>query len=95
MPDVASDWEKWMEQQHIPDVLDTKMFKWARFSKLLTLDTDDGITYSVQYCCKSMKDIHTYQAHFAQKLQQEHNEKFKDKFVAFRSIMEEVLFFEK
>ena len=95
LPEVAAEWEQWMQQQHIPDVLKTNVFKWARFSKLLTLDNEDGITYSIQYCCKSMKEIHSYQAHFALKLQQEHSDKFKDKFVAFRSIMEEVQYFEK
>ena len=90
VPEAANDWEKWMNHNHIPNVLATGLFKWARFSKLLTLDTEDGITYSIQYSCNSMKELHHYQANFSQKLQAEHAEKFKEKFVAFRSIMEEI-----
>lgn len=41
-----------------------------------------------------MKELHNYQAKFSQKLQQEHSEKFKDKFVAFRSVMEEIALIE-
>ena len=37
-----------------------------------------------------MKELHHYQANFSQKLQAEHAEKFKEKYVAFRSIMEEI-----
>lgn len=94
LPDAANDWEKWMKTIHIPDVLATGFFKWARFSRLLSLDTEDGITYSIQYSCNSMKELHNYQAKFSQKLQQEHSEKFKEKFVAFRSVMEEIALIE-
>lgn len=94
LPDAANDWEKWMKTNHIPDVLATGFFKWARFSRLLSLDTEDGITYSIQYSCNSMKELHNYQAKFSQKLQQEHSEKFKEKFVAFRSVMEEIALIE-
>ncbi len=94
LSDAANDWEKWMKTSHIPDVLATGFFKWARFSRLLSLDTEDGITYSIQYSCNSMKELHNYQAKFSQKLQQEHSEKFKDKFVAFRSVMEEIALIE-
>ncbi len=94
LPDAANDWEKWMKTSHIPDVLATGFFKWARFSRLLSLDTEDGITYSIQYSCNSMKELHNYQAKFSKKLQQEHTERFKDKFVAFRSVMEEIALIE-
>lgn len=94
LPEASNEWEKWMKTNHIPDVLATGFFKWARFSRLLSLDTDDGITYSIQYSCNSMKELHNYQAKFSQKLQQEHTEKFKDKFVAFRSVMEEIALIE-
>ena len=94
LPEAANEWEKWMKTNHIPDVLATGFFKWARFSRLLSLDTEDGITYSIQYSCNSMKELHNYQAKFSQKLQQEHSEKFKEKFVAFRSVMEEIALIE-
>ena len=92
LPEVVEEWEKWMKAEHIPDVLATGLFQWARFSKLLSLDTEDGITFSIQYSCSNMKDLHLYQAQFAQQLQKDHTDKFKDKFVAFRSIMEEIDF---
>ena len=41
-----------------------------------------------------MKELHNYQAKFSQKLQKEHTERFKDKFVAFRSVMEEIALIE-
>ena len=37
-----------------------------------------------------MKDLHIYQVHDAVKLQKEHTDKFDGKFVAFRTLLEEL-----
>ena len=86
--DIHSEWLAWMRKQHIQDVVNTNYFKSCRLSRLLGQNEEDGITYSIQYLSPSMKDLHHYQAHFAPKLQQEHIEKFGNKAIAFRTMME-------
>jgi len=79
-----------MQEEHIPDVMDTGMFLEYRMCRLLGMDEPDGVTYAVQYFCTDMATLEQYQERFAPRLQAEHSEKFKDKFVAFRTVLEVV-----
>jgi hypothetical protein len=67
--------------------LGTGMFTENRILKVL-VDETDGITYSVQYYCKSMDDYEKYLVQFAPELQKKHTNRYKDKFVAFRTLLE-------
>lgn len=85
---VAREWVEWMREIHIPDVMMTNQFLEYRFFRILGDIEDDGITYAVQYLCESIDKYRHYQDHFAQKLQADHSERYKDKYVAFRTLME-------
>ena len=87
--DVHDDWLQWMRSTHIPKVLNTKCFTEHRLSKVL-VEEEDGLTYSIQYSCPDMETLERYQQEFAPQLQQEHTERYKDKFVAFRTLLEVV-----
>ena len=87
---VEKDWLEWMRNEHIPEVVATGMFSDARIMKLLGYDDREGITYAVQYSCPSMADLKTYQKEYAKDLQAKHTERYKDQYVAFRTLMEEV-----
>ena len=83
---INDEWLEWMKSRHIPDVLATGMFTGYKIFRIRT--DDEGFTYSIQYFLKSDEDYEKYQKDFAPKLQAEHTEKFKNKFVAFRTVME-------
>ncbi|MDQ3022110.1 MAG: DUF4286 family protein [Bacteroidota bacterium] len=87
---VHDEWLQWMKSQHIPKVLDTGLFIDNKIFKIISKDNDEGNTYSIQYFLNSLDDFEKYQEEFAPKLQAEHSEKYKDKFVAFRTLMESV-----
>ena len=84
--DIHDEWLKWMRGTHIPDVMRTGVFVENKICKLLTEESE--ITYAIQYTFRTMDDLHIYQKEHAQKLQQEHKDKFKEKFAAFRTILE-------
>ena len=84
--DIHDEWLKWMKGSHIPKVMRTGFFVENRICKLLTEEAE--ITYAIQYTFREMDDLNKYQKEFATKLQQEHREKFKDKFAAFRTVLE-------
>lgn len=85
--DSAHDeWLSWMKETHIPDVMETGMFVSNRILQVM-VDEESGKTYSIQYEVKDLETLKLYQQVYAPKLQQEHMEKFKDKFVAFRTIL--------
>ena len=89
-PDVNDDWLEWMHQKHVPDVLKTGLFTGHRFCRLLRQDETEGITYSIQYSCETLDDYENYAQNHAKSLQQTHQERYKDKVVAFRTLMEEI-----
>jgi hypothetical protein len=88
--ELHDEWLEWMKNVHIPDVVRTGCFTGSRMLKVLTHDEPDGITYSIQYSCNSMDDYLKYEHDFAPRLRGLHNEKYKDRFVAFRTLLEEV-----
>jgi hypothetical protein len=86
--DVHDEWVNWMKTKHIPDVMATGCFVANRMLKLLSEIENNGTTYSLQYYFNRMEEYVRYQDRFAKALQAEHKEKFKDKFVAFRTLLE-------
>ena len=86
---LHEEWLDWMKNVHIPEVMSTGYFLENRFSKVLS-DDPEGITYSVQYLCNSMKDYEDYKSNHAPALQKKHTEKFTNRFVAFRTLLEVV-----
>ena len=83
----AEAWLQWMKEEHIPQVMDTGMFVSNRLLKVVD-SPNEGVTYCSQYVVQSITDYDTYQLTHAPRLQEELNTRFKDKFVAFRTLME-------
>lgn len=86
--EIVEAWLKWMREEHIQEVLDTGCFIEAKMFKLLDQDDSEGPTFVVQYTCHKKIDYLKYKAQFAPALQQKGAEKFGQKMVAFRSLME-------
>lgn len=84
-----NEWLSWMKEIHIPEVLQTGCFIENKIFKVLT-EVDTGATYSVQYFYSNENDIINYRDNFAPELQRKHTEMFKDKYVAFRTILQQV-----
>ncbi|HMN89138.1 MAG TPA: DUF4286 family protein [Saprospiraceae bacterium] len=82
------EWLQWMQEVHIPNVMATGIFLEYRMGRLLGMDEPDGVTYAIQYYCTDLAAFELYQKYFAKQLQAEVNEKFRGKFVAFRTLLE-------
>ena len=86
---VVEDWLKWMREVHIPDVLKTKLFTEYKLCRLLNDEHSTyGVTYAVQYFLESSDDLDTYQKHYAPRLQADHYDRYGDKCLAFRTVLE-------
>lgn len=85
--EAHDEWIEWMRSKHIPDVMATGKFVEHQMAKVLVDDTD-GVTYAIQYKCATMMDLDDYQENHAPALQREHAERYKDRFVAFRTLLE-------
>ena len=89
-PEVHLDWLNWMKSTHIPDVLSTGLFIENRFFRVLNTEEGEGFTYSVQYFLDSMERYDEYMSLHAPRLQADHAARYKDRFVAFRTLLETV-----
>jgi hypothetical protein len=86
-PHVASEWVRWMKEEHMPELLRTGLFIDSRLCRLLEQDDTEGITYSAQYMCDSLEDYHDYVRKHAPAMREKGLQKFGDKTIAFRSVM--------
>ncbi len=81
------DWLAWMQEIHIPEVMNTGHFVEYRICRLLH-NEEDGVTYAFQYFANSLADFQAYQEGPAQGLQEAHKNRFEPHYVAFRTLME-------
>ncbi|RLJ77302.1 DUF4286 family protein [Pedobacter alluvionis] len=84
---AAEEWLQWMQDIHIPEVMATGLFVSNRLLKVVD-SPNEGVTYCTQYVVETLDNYNKYQEEFAPALQAGLNEKFKNRFVAYRSLME-------
>ena len=82
---IHDDWLSWMLDQHIPEVLATGKFIKALMTQVLVKEELGGVTYSVQYTCRSRESLERYYAEDAQRLRQETSRRFGNRLGAFRT----------
>ncbi len=89
-PELHQEWVNWMKSTHIPEVLSTGLFIENRFFRVLNTEEGEGFTYSVQYFLDSMENYEVYKELHAPRLQADFASRYKDRFVAFRTLLETV-----
>jgi hypothetical protein len=85
--EIQTDWLHWMKQQHIPEVMDTACFVSYRVLKVLD-SPNEGVTYCIQYIADNIEDYNRYLMNFAPALRASFPERFSNKFVIYRTLME-------
>jgi len=88
--EVEPEWLEWMRNKHIPDVMATGNFLHYKIFKVLGQDEEPNNSYSIQYFADSMQNVVEYLNESAPKLSEEHRLRYKDKHVAFRTLLEEL-----
>ena len=87
---IADEWLNWLKEEHIADVINTGCFTHATVLRLLDIDEEDGITHAVQYHTPDIKLYEDYLEKHADTMRKKGMDKWGDKFIAFRSVMEVV-----
>jgi len=88
--DIEPDWLAWMKQTHIPDVMNTGMFVSSKTYKIIGVEEGESVSYAIQFIANSLQEVDLYLKHHAPRLRQHSQDKFGDKQVAFRTLLEEV-----
>ena len=87
--EILQDWLQWMVEIHIPDVMHTGFFLEANINKVIS-SNDDGTTYAISYSCESIKKLHEYHLKFSDELQRKPIDRYGEKVVSFRTILESI-----
>jgi Domain of unknown function (DUF4286) len=85
---IHEEWLLWMKTIHMPEVMATNCFTECRLLRLLETDESDGPTYAAQYTCSSREEYDKYINEFGPTLRKASIDRWGQKFIAFRSIME-------
>jgi hypothetical protein len=89
--DAHLEWLSWMQQVHIPQVIATGLFHGYRMLRVLnTQEDEEGFTYAIQYQLSSMKEYDEYIDLYATALRADTEKMFGGRYVAFRTLLEEV-----
>lgn len=89
-PGIEQEWIEWQRGEHIPEIMATGLFSSFHFFRLLGQDDADGKTFVLQYFTSNMENYQTYLEKFAPALREKAIKKWKEGFIAFRTIMESV-----
>ena len=88
--DVEEEWLNWMQKVHIPAVMNTGMFTEYKIFKVLSQEEEQSVSYSLQYFAENIDKVVEYLNNYAPSLVEAHRTRYKDRHVAFRTLLEEV-----
>lgn len=89
-PAIEEAWLQWQQQEHIPDIMASGQFSQWKMFRLLEQDETDGLTFVIQYFAPTLENYYRYIDEFAPVLRQKAFDKWGDRFIAFRTVMEVV-----
>jgi hypothetical protein len=84
---IAASWLQWMQDEHIPEVIETGCFTHCTLVQLLEIDDSEGPTYAAMYHAESKALYNRYIEKFAANLREKGFQKWGNQFIAFRSLM--------
>ena len=89
--EIEDEWITWMKEEHLPELMDTGMFKSYTFCKLLTEAADnEGLNFTIQYKLEDLASLEKYSTQFGPALKQKTMDRWGEQVLAYRSVMEEV-----
>ena len=88
--EIEAEWLQWMKNQYIPVVMQTGMFVDWKLYKVLHDQDENSVSYSVQYFSKTIEQVVQFVEQIEPELNKELQKKYKDRHVAFRTLLEQV-----
>ncbi|MEO1050330.1 MAG: DUF4286 family protein [Bacteroidota bacterium] len=88
--DIEGEWLQWIKAKHIPDVMETGMFIEYKIFKVLSQENEGSVSYSIQYFAETVDNVVKYLDEYAPPIIEEHRKRYREKHVAFRTLLEEV-----
>lgn len=83
-------WMKWLKEEHLPEIMETKTFYDIKIYQLINIDDTDGPTYSVQFFASSMKEYDLFINEYAPALRSKSVNKWGDDMFSFRTTLKSI-----
>ena len=87
---ILDEWIRWQKEIHIPEIMATNLFTEYKFYQLLGHDDEGGKNFVVQFIANRRADYDAYLEQFASQLQKKTLERWGDKAVSFRTLLQNV-----
>lgn len=84
---IVTPWLKWMQEEHIADMMATGMFVGYRMCKLEEVTDDEGETYVIQYECLTEENYNYYIDHLSENMRKKGFDLFGNLYMGFRTKM--------
>ncbi len=85
---LHQEWVQWMTAVHIPDVMATGCFESYRLTRIMGDDDEHGVGFAIQYVAPDEDAFNQYKYLHSKKLQKEHTDRYSNRYVAFRTLMQ-------
>lgn len=89
---IVATWLEWLKNDYIPEVMTSGNFASYKILKLITGGSEDGATFSLQFCLTAYNNLYYALLLFDQTYECKIAEKFGEKVLFFRSVLEEIIF---
>lgn len=87
---ILSEWLQWQKNVHIPDIMSTGLFREHHFFQLLEHEEEEGKTFVIQFITSTRINYDKYLTDFAPQLRKKSLEKWGDKVISFRTLLQNV-----
>jgi len=87
---IHDEWVKWMLEEHMPEVAATGCFTQYQLLRILETDEEEGPSYAAQYFAENRAQYELYIEKFAPDFRQKVFDKWANRMMSFRSIMQVV-----
>lgn len=85
---IADTWLQWLLEEHIPEIMATECFTDYKVVRILEIDDTEGPTYAIQYYAVSKGLYNHYITKYAPEMRNRSYQKWGERFIAFRSVMQ-------
>ena len=87
---IKNDWLRWMQEEHIPEMLATGLFTHHRMLQLMEVDESEGVTFACQFYTETEPNYRKYISGHSKTLQEKASIVWGDQVVSFRTLMKSV-----
>ncbi len=85
---VYGSWMKWIQEQHIPFMLDSQLFSLPQVAKVLSNEEQEGTSFSVQFHVQDMEALRRWNQKYGEVFKTDFSKQFSTEALFFTTVLE-------